>query len=773
MGSSVIFLKHQEKKLYYSLAAALGVVSFLLLRIPLFNYLGYEFSVAIALVMPCISGVLTIRVIRRRISSSDNLNAFRSDVRDAMLQCVTLLIIPLLLSVLNGVLVRNCAMDEGLLLFLLIPIVTTLWSVALAALCAKLVTRPLALFTSMMAAALAYPLYIGYTLPQIYSFNFIYGFFQGFSYDEVLLVTPAVWLSRFLTLLLAFFFYLFGEGLTRGGGIRWQMLVMMFSRFGWRSFVLPATAITLIASWTFRTELGFETSAYSIRKYLGSEYRTSHFRIYYSDRTLTADEVRRVAEMHEFRFSQVEKALSVEFRDTIDSYIYPDADAKRRLIGTGNTNIAKPWRREIHLNLDSWEATLKHELVHVMAGTFGMAVIGAHYNIGLVEGLATAIDGSYGHRTLREYAASLKVFGLVADPTRYIHPIGFATQASAISYLEMGAFCQYLIGRYGMEQFKRIYGPPVWSAMREVVGGKSVAEEVYGATFGELINQWQATLDSVDVSPSWKRHVSFYFNRQSIFARECARAVASRNENGFRFLEQKNPVAAMGVFQQALETSWNTDSYAGLIRSAFRAEQYDTVVAMMRSQMRDSAGNPAFANLLLLFGDALWYRGDTANASIAYEEVLALDLTPRYNEACAVRLLALSDSILCDSMAQYFVGSMVDSSAVRFLRRMALRSPIPVIPLLQARLHFRLKQYQQTLLALERATGSSGSAIIDAAREQLLAETYDLMGDAVRARGHFERSRVFITGRAALDAVEDDIERCRWYEQRHRINSVK
>ena len=47
------------------IAFVLLSISLLLVRLPLFDYLGYEFSAAIALVLPWIIGFNTIRILRR------------------------------------------------------------------------------------------------------------------------------------------------------------------------------------------------------------------------------------------------------------------------------------------------------------------------------------------------------------------------------------------------------------------------------------------------------------------------------------------------------------------------------------------------------------------------------------------------------------------------------------------------------------------------------------------------------------------------------------
>jgi len=59
---------------------------------------------------------------------------------------------------------------------------------------------------------------------------------------------------------------------------------------------------------------------------------------------------------------------------------------KGGFIGAVNTEIAKPWLRQMHINLSGFESSLKHEMVHVLATEFGWSPLKIAPNSGLVEG---------------------------------------------------------------------------------------------------------------------------------------------------------------------------------------------------------------------------------------------------------------------------------------------------------------------------------------------------------------------------------------------------
>jgi Flp pilus assembly protein TadD len=734
------------------------LLSVLLIRLPLLNYLGYEFSFAIALAMPWLAGIPAIRLFRMREPGAGFNQAVRQSVRQSLIRGWILLLVPLAVGTVNLFIVRNCSYGEGMLFYILIPGITVFWSVGLAMACAVMVRRAVVVYSLLIVATLLYALYVGYSSPQIYSYNFVYGFFPGFSYDEVLTITPRLLLFRLVTIVAGLFLF----DLAGFAGQKGRAALPNLPAGRWKKARLFVTGLLLLAVWFLRVSLGFETTGESLERELGSTYSTEHFRIYYARDSYSATEIGWIAALHEYRFSQVETALQIRFHGKITSYIYPDADTKLRLIGTRTTNIAKPWRREIHLGKSSLEGTLKHELVHVLAGQFGMPVIRAHYHIGLVEGLAMAVDPDFGNRTLDQYAAAIREFKLVGDPRPLISPLGFATRASSVSYVLMGSFCKYLIDRYGIVLFRALYG------------GKSPAD-VYGKSYDGLVDEWQTHLAATSIPESWRKHVEYYFDRPSIFAKECAREVAKRNEAGYRNLDLNNPGAAISDFSAALVTSWNTESYAGLIRSSFNAGRYDTVVELIRARATDSLHRSSLINLDILYGDALWYRGDAAGARKAYGELLGFDISENLDDAAAIRLTATEDDDLRAALPAYIVGSLTDSSAQKLLDDLSRRSRDPIISYLEGRLFFRQKKYR---LAVERFRamardsvmqsrpgGAFERAILDSRREQLTGEAYFRLGDFQQARVHFWESLNFVTNDLTVQRVDDWLERCDWFEK--------
>ena len=108
----------------------------------------------------------------------------------------------------------------------------------------------------------------------------------------------------------------------------------------------------------------------------------------------------------EFRYHQLADTLGIEPKTPITVWEFPSAEAKKALVGAGNTLYARPWTREIFIQGDRFPSLrLRHEMAHVFAGAFGDPLFGVSLTIrrwgpfpvpvlasGLVEGIAEAAD---------------------------------------------------------------------------------------------------------------------------------------------------------------------------------------------------------------------------------------------------------------------------------------------------------------------------------------------------------------------------------------------
>ena len=187
-------------------------------------------------------------------------------------------------------------------------------------------------------------------------------------------------------------------------------------------------------------------------------YKTAHFDIVYSAGSVKRERIEQMGRLHEFYFDELTRELKIQSPGHIAIFIYASPEQKEKFIGAARTNIAKPWLRQLHMNLSDAEAVLRHELVHVLASEFGWSPLKIAPNSGLIEGLAEAMERTAYEEPLNRAAALTYAAGLRPDIESLFTMTGFATVNSGVAYTIAGAFCRSLIDTFGIERFKEVYG---------------------------------------------------------------------------------------------------------------------------------------------------------------------------------------------------------------------------------------------------------------------------------------------------------------------------
>ncbi len=191
-------MKLQNRSFGIALAILL-VFSIACTRIPLLNYLGFEFSVLTVLFAGFICGLLVLSLWRRTgCKCKADVWRFIGDV--SFVQFI-LLIIPFLISLVNVLFVKNCSIGNGIVLYILVVIPGVAFSTALAIMIGIIFKKwNKTIFTVSYILVLLHIFLITILHPQIFAFNPIIGFFPGFTYDETLQVTQRLLTYRIATL---------------------------------------------------------------------------------------------------------------------------------------------------------------------------------------------------------------------------------------------------------------------------------------------------------------------------------------------------------------------------------------------------------------------------------------------------------------------------------------------------------------------------------------------------------------------------------------------
>lgn len=725
-------------------------------RVPLFNYLGYECAFVTALCGSLIAGFSAIHLLRPLYLISavrrDAFPAVRSFVVVACVQ-LSLLLIPLGVMTVNALIVPNCDYLEGLAFYLLLPAVSVIFACALGIFCTVHYTHPRIVYAGYVLLSVVYVLALGYFTPAIYSYNFFYGYFPGLSYDELLPLGRPLILFRLWTLGAAAFLVwcagiivresVPGASTNAKGGAALRAL-------GTRH--LPATLVLGVGCslvFLFRCELGWESSTAFVRSTLGSALETPNFTIYYDSTVTPAADLRLLAQEHEFRLQQVLEAFALPHAERIESFVYPSAEVKRRLVGAGETEIAKPWSREVHITRTSVDGALKHELVHVIAAPFGMRVINANLSPGLTEGLAVAVEGSWGSRTLAEYAAAIRAGGLAPSIRDLMTPAGFMTGTSSVSYVLAGAFCRFLIDRFGMRALLQVYRSGDYEA-------------AYFMPLDTLIAQWQCASDSLTVGQRDRAAVDVMFRRPPIFGKVCARVHARRLRDVQRLMQLHRYDEARTRYKALYAEGGGYEAFSGLLATEFRLGNYAAVARLYDSVTAADRVPQRYRALALVAGDAGWAAGNCARAESLYAAVRLCELSPGLTESAFVRLWILSDSVMAEQFREYFMTEMPDTMRVGWLGRMPGAASNRIAHYLRGKLLLRLRWYNDAARALQQAGTLERDSTVEALREISIGDALLRGGRMQEAREWYWTSLNYDARPSAKEFAYDRIARCDW-----------
>lgn len=554
------------------LLAAAGTLAFL----PLFDLLGFGFGFVMAILASIASldlGAALVRRVRQRAHELGDMAPHRAlgrVLRAACLGNLALLVGPLVIICVNGLRVRNCDWAFGFQAYALLPVLSSVLASALGVLVGLVAGRRRWLQSLLPVAVwlflVGYAVWRFYAAPPVFSYNLVCGYFPGNLYDETVeLRAPFYWARLYqLTVIAALLcmaaLCLDVTSMTLGP-VRVPVLARMRRpgprKPAERRMTVAAMILAVLALWLHSRSgaLGFDIHARDIQRHLGGRYDTEHFVIYYPPGSDIERDIHFIAEDHEFRFAQVARALGATPRQRITSFYFASAKDKYRMMGAGQVYMAKPWRNEIYLQHQEFpHEVVRHEIAHVIAGVFGAPVFRVSartwlglpvvFNPGLIEGIAVAADWpDHFTRPLtpHESVKALLEMGM-APPIERVLSTEFLAFSSARSYTVAGSFVRYLLDTYGPARLRVLYG----------TGGDF--EAAYERSQADMIAEWRAMIDAIELLPRVAETVRERFRRPSIFARPCPHAIARMQVNMARHLGR-------GELGRAIELARDVCSY--------------------------------------------------------------------------------------------------------------------------------------------------------------------------------------------------------------------
>ncbi len=716
--------------------AALAVFSLVLCVIPLFHLLGYEYAQAILIFsMPWALALATQNI----------------PIKTAFLQSLALLIFPLIAALINAVRVQNCNIATGLGLYALLPVIgvcyATSFGVLLTILKRQSNIRRAGLWAVGIALAHAcFSAWRFYHEPPIFVFDHFWGYIPGAIYDEALGLDRRLLIFRLATLgrtmmILSITMLLAQRhrhriiGILICLGVFFAVDPMLGSRFGYRI-----------------TRVEIQTALPTVITRPGL--------VIHLPKKIPLDLQERIADDHAYRLAQIQEHLQVTKTPTIHSYMYSNAQEKGRLMGGHHVMFAKPWHAEIHIHgVHSPHDVMAHEMVHAVAASFGSRLLGvsARYelgiNMGLVEGLATALSPERGDLDLHHWARVLMASPQKSNVKRIMSSVAFWQEAPGQAYTAAGSFIRFLLDTRGPEALKAAYR-----------NGR--LDAAYGTSLDTLIQNWLQFLETIPLEKTSVALGHDRFRHPSIFKKTCAREVALLREEARRASPAHAVVLLESVCKHLPES---VDAKIDLALAKLRAGHDMAFIANAEHLCGDNTMHPTQAMRL---HDALlnifWLKGDFSRAQqeLQWLSENAATLADKRRRKAQTWALNLKQSSLSMALGRYLTQSTNTKEGEENLMLAKKTYPHDVtVDYLIGRFFVNHHQAQKSLEYLIRAEKHPFKPFAFEAMA-LLGDQYGLLKRYHEAEETYLRAATISPSSGPHAHMMDQVARMRWYEER-------
>ncbi|MDX1430486.1 MAG: hypothetical protein R3282_09365, partial [Rhodothermales bacterium] len=528
-----------------------------------------------------------------------------------------------------------------------------------------------------------------------------------------------------------------------------------------------AISIAIVIGYTRGSDLGWNTTHTVIQEELGSESTSEHFDIFYDARSFLPGQIERLTSEMEYRYASISERLDEQVGARILVYLYPTAALKGSLTGSRYTSVTPVWLADpqIHMLASRIDGSFDHELVHVFSREFGMPIVKASPSVGLVEGLASAVEAPDGGPSPRDLMAATLADG-DADSTEVVDQLvsglgafGFWTGRGPVSYSASGSFVDFLLRAYGAERFKRVYRDGDFS-------------DAYGRSVEELAGEWFSDLRAAEfISAAARPAARRLFALPSLFEMECPHALAEH----IRLHRQANDhfavhdtAAAIEALRRAIDVE--PDYLAGAVALSTAYLREGRLGEAEAFLPRDSTyrSHPIIA---VLTGDLAALAGDNEAAHNMYSAVLD-SLPSFYDEARAIVLLRRH--VADNPAAMRFLVTVTRSadptgasipSTVKMLGNERRRQYGDACDAGLAPPHYLEDEFSNEQAAMLRRLHSFwlGEVCEVAGRHEDAQTAYDAAADAFRGVGQIDLLRL----------ATDRIERVRWKHSNDQVEQTR
>ncbi|TNE72965.1 hypothetical protein EP331_05870 [bacterium] len=451
---------------------------------------------------------------------------------------------------------KGCFDVSGSLFWLSIPITSVLLAQSIVRICfrytafPKTVSALLLLFISVILPGVEF-----LNSPVVYLYNPIWAYWPGPIYDEQL---------RFPTALIIYRFYI----------LIWAVLLHELQRTTIDIKRVLLFFITLSVLFINFRSLGIIRTSKELASELKGLQFNKNIYIHYDSSFIDSTEIAFLVKETRFHWDELQLQWNTVDEKPIQIFLYNHPWQKKELTGAKYTQYTPVWLddHQIHIDYLSFRGVIRHELAHLLAKNWSNNLIHANWNMGLVEGLATASDPDVSSNlTLQEFVAAGGSPGKEEMKDLFSF-FGFYTRSSSNAYYKTGAFIQFMEQNEEYETVKSFYAGN-WD------------HNLFENTF----NKWQEYQSAILIDSTEKKQAQLVFARPSLFEKSCPRKISP----GYQLYDlyqkavaESDSVAQNSILNNGIELSdstWNSwFRYQKAIR-LLKSEETDSVFALLNT----------------------------------------------------------------------------------------------------------------------------------------------------------------------------------------------
>jgi hypothetical protein len=371
--------------------------------------------------------------------------------------------------------------------------------------------------------------------------------------------------------------------------------------------------------------------------------------------------------------------------------------------------------------------------------------------MGLVEGLAVALELPRGAWTGHQWARASRDLGFLPDVPAAIGPAGFFGAAPARAYGAVGSFLAFLLERHGAARVAALYR-----------GGDFQA--AFGRPVEPLVAEWLAFLDGQVVPLGLRNAARARYLRPALFAVPCAREVAALEEGAWVLAGQGRRDEACQALRRVAAVTGRAGPWRAVGDLRAGAGELDLAEAAYREASRAAPEADATfrGQVAAALADLDWRRDEPAAAASGWLQAAALEPDRAEARLLQAKLTAISDAALALEARPYLLGLEAPAAA---LARLA-RSGHPLAAYLLARQALGRGEPDRAVPLLARAEAGRLPPVLAEEASFLLAEARCRCGQVEVGQEALRRLAATSTAAADRARAEAGLRRCRFEQAR-------